>query len=177
MVKKMAVLLALTLCFTLLGCSNIIKRIRDWAVLETFMQDYYAQLTMTSSDWSEVKEIFQDEPEYKECKFVNRFKGVVSETCIKRMVNDRQLPNYEMERSGIEAVTSEGLTLEKKYEGTYHDLEKDENVPFTIYDVEYTLKVVRNGTTSSYANRCEVRFITKDRSRRIDHVKGDFVWR
>lgn len=177
MAKKIAVLLALILCFTMLGCSNITNRRRDKEVFETFLQDYYAQLTMTSREWNEIKELLQEDSKYKKCRYVNNFNGIVSETCLERMVYNQLLPNYEMEKTGIETIAFSDLTLEKKYEGTYHDLEKDENVPFTIYEVSYILRVKKNGEVTSFANKSEVRFISKDERRMIDHVIGDFVWR
>lgn len=177
MAKKIAVLLALILCFTMLSCSNITNRRRDKEVFETFLQDYYAQLTMTSSEWNEIKELLQKDSKYKKCRYVNNFNGIVSETCLERMVYNQLLPNYEMEKTGIETIAFSDLTLEKKYEGTYHDLEKDENVPFTIYEVSYILRVKKNGEVTSFANKSEVRIITKGKNRMIDNVIGDFVWR
>ncbi|MBF7097877.1 hypothetical protein [Alkalibacter mobilis] len=177
MIKRVTFLLVLFTCLTMLGCTSNVSLDKDKEVVESFLQRYFGQITMSSSDWNEWEEIMRSDSDYKDWEFLKEFKTVLSEPCLERMVSNRLLPNLQMKELDMEALTIKDQVLVKKDEGTYTDSYKNKEVDYTTYDVSYTLDIEKNGSTTSFSNINEIRIISECDKRIIDNMSGEFVWK
>lgn len=100
------------------GCTSNDELNNDRELVERFLQEYYSQLTMTSTDWSRVEDTMNSDSDYNNWWFLDSFDSHMTELCLESYVSNRLLPNINMKDMNTDEVTIVDVELIKKDEGT-----------------------------------------------------------
>jgi hypothetical protein len=87
------------------GCTSNDELNNDRELVERFLQEYYSQLTMTSTDWSRVEDTMNSDSDYNNWWFLDSFDSYMTELCLESYVSNRLLPNKNMKDMNINEVT------------------------------------------------------------------------
>jgi hypothetical protein len=158
------------------GCTSNDELNNDRELVERFLQEYYSQLTMTSTDWSRVEDTMNSDSDYNNWWFLDSFDSYMTELCLESYVSNRLLPNINMKDMDTDEVTIVGVELIKKDEGTYRDYYKNSDVDYRLYDISFTVKTETKGKTASFLNSIEIRIISENGHPIIDNVRGKMIW-
>ncbi len=165
MVKIKFFICLLILALIMVGCSSDSNMNESVEVIDDFLNEYYNQLNFSQEIWENIRASIEgvvSENTNEPIEYVNEFRKYLTEDCFDRMVNNRLIPNFNMEAYGAESVKINNLEIIKEEEGKYK--------------VTYILKIKKANEENSFANNHEIRLLIADDKPLIDLISGDFVW-